>query len=55
VPFPPDDDRSAEAAPLSLDPPYMRQDFTIVAPGNTLPRTWEWSTGIEQSFSERSA
>ena len=51
VPFPPDDGRSAEAAPLSLDPPYTRQDFTIVAPGNTLPRTWEWSAGVEQSFS----
>ena len=51
VPFPPDDARSAEAAPLSLDPPYTRQDFTIVAPGNTLPRTWEWSGSVEQSFS----
>ena len=50
VPFPPDDVRAAEAAPLSLDPPYTRQDFTIVAPGNTLPKTWEWSGSIEQSF-----
>ncbi len=51
VPFPPDDARAAEAAPLSLEPPYMNQDFTIVAPGNTLPRTWEWSASVEQSFS----
>lgn len=51
VPFPPDDARAAEAAPLSLDPPYTRQDFTIVAPGNTLPRTWEWSMSVDQSFS----
>jgi len=50
VPFPPDDARSAEAAPLSLEPPYLNQDFTIVAPGNTLPRTWEWSASLEQSF-----
>jgi carboxypeptidase family protein len=51
VPFPPDDARSAEAAPISLEPPYTNQDFTIVAPGNTLPRTWEWSASLEQSFS----
>ena len=51
MPFPPDDARSAEAAPLSLEPPYTNQDFTIVAPGNTLPRTWEWSASLEQSFS----
>jgi len=51
VAFPPDDLRAAEAAPLSLDPPYTGQDFTIVAPGNTLPRTWEWSASLEQSFS----
>ncbi len=50
VPYPPDDLRAAEAAPLSLEPPYTGQDFTIVAPGNTLPRTWEWSGGLEQSF-----
>jgi hypothetical protein len=36
---------------LSLEPPYVNQDFTIVAPGNTLPRTWEWSASVEQSFS----
>jgi len=51
VPFPPDDLRAAEAAPLSLDAPYTGQDFTIVAPGNTLPRTWQWSASLEQSFS----
>ena len=50
VPFPPDDARSAEAAPLSLEPPYVNQDFTLVAPGNTLPRTWEWSASLEQAF-----
>lgn len=50
VPFPADDGQAAAPAPLSLDPPYMGQDFTIVAPHNVLPRTWQWSSGIEQAL-----
>ncbi|MBI2188743.1 MAG: TonB-dependent receptor [Acidobacteria bacterium] len=50
VPFPTDDRAAQAAPPLSLDPPYRAQDFTIVDARHALPRTWEWSAGIDHAF-----
>lgn len=50
VPFPPGDELALLAPPLSLDPPYRAQDFTIVDSRHTLPRTWQWTAGIDQTF-----
>jgi hypothetical protein len=50
VPFPAEDTLAAAAPPLSLDPPYAGQDFTIVDSRNTLPRTKEWSAGVDHVF-----
>lgn len=50
VPYPAEDRLAAAAPPLSLDPPYTGQDFTIVDPRHTLPRTAQWSAGVDHSF-----
>ncbi len=50
VPFPTDDRLAQAAPPLSLDPPYRAQDFTVVDSRHALPRTWQWSAGVDQSF-----
>jgi len=50
VPFPTDDRLAAAAPALSLDPPYRAQDFTVVDSRHALPRTWQWSAGVDQSF-----
>ncbi|MBI3046754.1 MAG: TonB-dependent receptor [Acidobacteria bacterium] len=49
VPFPAEE-YLAQAPPLSLAPPYTGQDFTIVDAGHALPRTWQWSLGVDHSF-----
>jgi hypothetical protein len=50
VPFPPEDRLAQEAPPLSLDPPYTGQDFTVVDLRNSLPKTTQWSAGVDRSF-----
>ena len=50
VPFPAEDRLSAAAPPLSLNPPFTGQDFTVVDSRATLPRTAEWSVGIDHDF-----
>lgn len=50
VPFPTDDRLAQTAPPLSLDPPYRAQDFTVVDARHALPHTWQWSAGIDHSL-----
>jgi hypothetical protein len=50
VPFPAEDGLAEAAPPLSLDPPYTGQDFTIVDSRNSLPRSTQWSVGVDQTF-----
>ncbi|OFW00593.1 MAG: hypothetical protein A3I61_07875, partial [Acidobacteria bacterium RIFCSPLOWO2_02_FULL_68_18] len=50
VPFPSEDRLAQAAPPLSLEPPYRAQDFTVVDSRHALPRTWQWSAGLDQSF-----
>ncbi len=48
IAYPLDDEASQVAPPLSLNPPYSGQDFTIVDPRNTLPVTYQWSMSAQQ-------
>ena len=50
VPFPAEDRLAQAAPPLNLAPPYVGQDFTIVDSRHALPRTQQWSVGVDQSF-----
>jgi hypothetical protein len=53
VPFPVSDANFAPPAPLSLTPPYTGQSFTIVAPGYSVPRTYQWNFTVEQSIGSK--
>jgi hypothetical protein len=53
VPFPVSDANFAPPAPLSLTPPYTGQSFTIVAPGYSVPRTYQWNFTVEQSIGNK--
>ena len=50
VPYPSTDANAQPAPPLDLNPPYTGQDFTVIGPDNTLPRTYQWSVSLEQAF-----
>lgn len=50
VPFPVSETNLAPPAALSLNPPYTAQSFTLVAPGYSVPRTYQWNFTVDQSI-----
>jgi hypothetical protein len=53
TPYPFSDAAVAAPDPLSLNPPFRNQEFTVIDPDYVLPRSHQWTLTLAQSFGSK--